>query len=141
MLEYERIYVLEGINADKSPDESKECNLSHYWYFVDKNFNYRPYLCNGCHDMMMKAVSFNDVVSVKENAYRIRFCFMRRNDAINLLNNSVLSNKGVLLWILVWIKHLLKSLKKVHLEELTLEIFILVLMANGIERVGKNLIH
>ena len=84
MLEYEIIHVLEGIDVNKSRDKSKECNLCHYWYFVDKIFNHEPYLCNGCHDMMMKAASFNDVlvVSVKGNAYRIHFCFMSKNDAI-----------------------------------------------------------
>ena len=47
---------------------------------------------------MMKALSFSDsaVVSVKGSDYRIHFCVMSKNDAINLLNNSVLSNKGVL---------------------------------------------
>ena len=55
-------------------------------------------LYNGCHDLMQKAVSFNnvDVASAKESDYRIHFCFMSKNDAISLLNNSVLSNKGVL---------------------------------------------
>ena len=98
MLEYERIHVLEGIDANKSPDKSKECDICHYWYFFDKNFNHEPYLCNGCHYMMMKAVSFNDVaaVSAKGNAYRVHFSFMSENDATNLLNNSVLSNKRVL---------------------------------------------
>ena len=98
MLEYKRIHVLEGIDVYKPRDKSKDCDLCHYWYFVDKNFNYQPYLCHGCHDMMIKSVSFNDVaiVSVKGNAYRIHFCFMSKNDAINLLNNSVFSNKGVL---------------------------------------------
>ena len=28
---------------------------------LDKNFNYEKYLCNGCHDLMQKAMSFNDV--------------------------------------------------------------------------------
>ena len=76
----------------------KKCNICHYWYFLNKNFDYDPYLCNGCHDMMMKAVSFKDptVVSGKGNTYRINFSFMSKNDAINLLNNSVLSNKAVL---------------------------------------------
>ena len=48
--------------------------------------------------MMTKAVSFNDVVVVfvKGRDYRIHFCFMSKNDAINLLNSSVLSSKGVL---------------------------------------------
>ena len=30
MLEYERIHVLEGTDADKLPDKSKECNVCHY---------------------------------------------------------------------------------------------------------------
>ena len=34
---------------------------------------YEPYLCNGYHDLMEKAMSFNDVaiVYVKWNAFRI----------------------------------------------------------------------
>ena len=68
MLEYERIDVSEGIDVNK-PDKSKKCDLCHYWYFLDKNFNYEPYLCNGCHDLMQKAMSFNNaaVVSAKGN--------------------------------------------------------------------------
>ena len=96
MLEYKRIHVLEGIYVNRMSNRSKECDFCHYWYFLDKNFNYEPYLCNGCcHDLMQKAVSFNNVVvvSAKGSGYRINFCFMSKNDAINLLNNSVLSNE------------------------------------------------
>ena len=41
---------------------------------------------------------FNDVaiVSIKVSDYRIHFWYMTKNDAINLLNNSWLDNKGVL---------------------------------------------
>ena len=97
MLEYERIDISEGLDANKSV-KSKECDICHYWYFLDKNFIYEPYLCNGCHDIIQKTGSFNNVaiVFVKGNNYRLHFCFMNKNDAINLLNNSVLSNKGVL---------------------------------------------
>ena len=47
---------------------------------------------------MQKAINFNDVaiVSIIGNDYRIQFWYMNENDAINLLNNSVLDNKGVL---------------------------------------------
>ena len=87
MLEYERIDVSEGIDVNKS-DKSKESDLCHYWYFLDKNFNYEPYLCNGCHDLMQKTVSFNNfaVVFAKGSNYRIHFYFISKNDAINLLN-------------------------------------------------------
>ena len=94
MLEHERIDISEGIDLNKS-DGSKKCC---YWYFLDKNFNYEPCLCNGCHDLMQKAVSFNDVsvVSIKGSDDRIHLLYMSKSDEINLLNNSVLDNKGVL---------------------------------------------
>ena len=39
MLGYERIHVLEGIDANKL-NKSEQCDLCHYWYFLDKNFDY-----------------------------------------------------------------------------------------------------
>ena len=62
-------------------------------------FKYEPYLCNGCHDLMQKALSFNNVavVYVKGSAYRISFGYMSKNDAINIMNGSNLVDKrGVL---------------------------------------------
>ena len=78
---------------------SKECNICHYWYFLDKSFNYEPYICNECHDLMQKAMSFNDVaiVSIKENDYRIHFLYMSKSDAIALMTNSNLNDKNVIL--------------------------------------------
>ena len=54
--------------------------------------------CNDCHDLMQKAMSFNDVaiVYVKENAYRIHFWYMSKDDAISIMNNSNLVDKSVL---------------------------------------------
>ena len=54
---------------------SKECDICHYLYFLDKKFSYQPHLCNGCHDVMQKVMSFNDVtiVSIKSCDYRIHF--------------------------------------------------------------------
>ena len=95
MLEYDRIDILEGIDIDKT-NKSKECDICHYWYFLDKNFSYEKYLCNGCHDLMQKAMSFNDVatVSIKGNNYRIHFWYMSKNDAIALMTNSNLKVKN-----------------------------------------------
>ena len=60
MLEYDRIDISVGIDTNKT-SASKECNICHYWYFLDKNFNYETYLYNGCHDLMQKAMSFKNV--------------------------------------------------------------------------------
>ena len=69
---------------------SKECDICHYWYFKDIGFKYEKYLCNGCHNLMQKAMSFNNVaiVYVKENAYRINFQYMSKDDAIKIMNGS-----------------------------------------------------
>ena len=45
MLEYDSIDISEGIDFDET-NKLKECNIRHYWYFLDKNFNYDPYLIN-----------------------------------------------------------------------------------------------
>ena len=48
---------------------------------------------------MLKATSFDNIatVYVKENAYRINFWYMSKNDAINIMNGSNLVHKsGVL---------------------------------------------
>ena len=97
MLEFEKIDISESIDVNKSGN-SKECSLCHFWYFIDKNFNYGPYLCNGCHDMSIKVVSLKNlaIICSKENAYGVNFAFMSINDATKVLNNSNLNNRGVL---------------------------------------------
>ena len=49
-------------------------------YFNIGIFKYEPYLCNSCHDLMQKAINFNDVVivSIKGNDYRIHFWYMSK---------------------------------------------------------------
>ena len=98
MLEYDRIEISEGIDTKKA-NASKEYKICHYWYFKDIGFKYEPHLCNGCHVLMQKAVSFNNIaiVCVKGSAYRIQFWYMSKDDAINIMNNSSLIDKmGVL---------------------------------------------
>ena len=74
MLEHDRINISEGIDINKT-SASKECDICHYWYFLDKNFNYEKYLCNGCHGLMQKALNIYNVAiaSIKGNDYRINF--------------------------------------------------------------------
>ena len=74
MLEYDRIDISEGIDIYKT-NKYLPFNICHYWNFLDKNFSYEHNLCNGCHDLMQKAMSFKNVaiVSFKGNDYRIHF--------------------------------------------------------------------
>ena len=98
MLEYNKIDISEGNDVNKT-NLSKECDIYHYWYFRDIVFKYDPYICNNCHDLMQKTISFNNIaiVYVKRNAYRIHFWYMSKDDAINIMNGSNLTDKrGVL---------------------------------------------
>ena len=102
MLEYERIDISGEIDINKT-NKSKECMLCHYWYFLDKNFSYRPYLCDGCYNMMQKSIDSKNIaiVYVRGNAYRIHFWYMskhkRKRKAIHLMTNSnLIDKKGAL---------------------------------------------
>ena len=98
MLEHNRFDISEGIDVNKT-SASRERDICDYWYFKNIGFKYEPYLCNGCHDLTQKAMSFNDVaiVYVKGSAYRIHFWYMSKDDAISIMNNSnLIDKKGVL---------------------------------------------
>ena len=98
MLEYDRTDISEGVDVNKT-NLLKECELCHYLYFKNIGFKYEKYLCNGCHDLMQKAMSFNNVaiIYVKGSAYRIHFWYMGKDDAINIMTGSSLTDKrGVL---------------------------------------------
>ena len=44
MLNYDRIDVTKT-------NESKECDICHYFYFLNKRFKFQPHVCNRCHDL------------------------------------------------------------------------------------------
>ena len=99
MLEYDRIDLSEGIDVNKCNETSRKCSLCQYYYFLNKNFNYQRHLCDGCHDISIKAISMQNIAIVYHggNAYRVNYMFMSRNDAFNLINNSsIIDKKGVL---------------------------------------------
>ena len=98
MLGYERINISEVIDINKT-NLSKECDICHYCYFKDIGFKYEPYLCNECHDLMQKAMGFNNIaiVYIKGSAYRIHFGYMNKDDAINIMNGfNLVDKRGVL---------------------------------------------
>ena len=95
MLEYDRTDFSEGIDVNKNILTSKKCYLCSYWYFINKNFNYQKYMCHGCHDMCMKAISMHNLCIEYNNgnAYRINFVFMSKNDALNLIKKAIIIDK------------------------------------------------
>ena len=76
MLYYNRIDVFKRINVNKT-SESKECDICHYWYFLDKGFKFQPNGCNRCHDLLIMSMDFSDIaiLKLKINDY---FCIISK---------------------------------------------------------------
>ena len=74
MLQYDRIDISEGIDTKKT-NASKKCKIFHYWYFKDISSEYEPHLWNGCHGLMQKAVSFNNIAIVYIKGMFTEFTF------------------------------------------------------------------
>ena len=97
MLQYERIDISKGIDFAKT-NKSVACMICHYWYFKDIGFKYQPYVCNRCHDFSMIVQKLDNFVILRVKGVDYRCCVvnMIKKDAVSLLNNSVLDNKGLL---------------------------------------------
>ena len=98
MLEYDRIDISEGIDINKT-NLSKECMLCHYWYFLNKNFSYGPYLCDGWYNIVWKSISFKNIaiVHVKKIVYRIYLQDIKKREAKKIMANSnSFDKKGIL---------------------------------------------
>ena len=94
MLKYDRIDISEGIHVNRI-DKLKECMFCHYWYFLNKNFSYGPYTCDGCYDLVQRSTDFKNIatVHIKKITYRIYFQHMSKHKAKNIINKFDLIGK------------------------------------------------
>ena len=83
---------LKELHANKT-DGVSGCIICHYRYFFNINLKLQLEVCHGCHNLMEKAMIFNDVafVTAKGNYYRIHFLYMSKDKAIDLLRNADLT--------------------------------------------------
>ena len=63
MLYYDRIDAFEGIGVNKT-SASKECDICHYWYFLNKGFTFQPNVCNRCLDLLMMSMNRSDIALI-----------------------------------------------------------------------------
>ena len=94
MLKYDRIDISEGTDVDKT-NESTEFMFCHYWYFLNKNFSYGPFTCDGCYNMVQRSTDFKNIaiVHVKKTAYRVYFKDISKHKAKTLMNKFDLIGK------------------------------------------------
>ena len=64
-------------------------------------------VCHDCHDLTQKAMSFNDaaIVFAIGTAYRIHFWHISKDEAINLLRNTDLTEKSGTLSNIVFLSY------------------------------------
>ena len=60
MLYYDRIDISEGIDFNKT-SETKECDICHFWYFLNRGSKFQPNVCNRCHDSLIMSMSLGDI--------------------------------------------------------------------------------
>ena len=70
----------------------------YYWYFEDVAFKFEPHVFNICHDVLITVYELKNIVilTVKGVDYRCILWDISKNKAVNILNNSVFVDKGVL---------------------------------------------
>ena len=66
MIYFDRIDASEGIDVNKT-STSKEFDIYHYWYFLNKGFKFQSNICNRCHDLLMMSINLSDsaVLNIK----------------------------------------------------------------------------
>ena len=76
----------------------KEYMLCHYWYFEGVGFKFEPHICNKCHYVLMTAYELKNIaiINIKGVDFRCILLVISRDEAVNMLNNSVLEDRGVL---------------------------------------------
>ena len=98
MLQYQKIDISEGIDVNKT-SASKECELSHYWFFKDIGHKFEKHVCNKCrHDLLTMAYSLKNIatLSAKGATFRCILMGISKNEGLRRLNNSVTYDRGVL---------------------------------------------
>ena len=93
-MQYERITDDEGIDHNKNSNTSRFCDVCRFCFFVNKNFNYKDYACNRCHNLLMMAFSLDniDMFNVDNVFYSCTFIGICKNEGLKRLNNA--SNLG-----------------------------------------------
>ena len=95
MLYYARIAISEEIDVNKT-SASKECDICHYWYFLNYSFTFQPNVCNRCHDLLMISVNFSNIaiLNIKCPYYCCIISLINKNVAISLMQNADLTEKS-----------------------------------------------
>ena len=88
MLYFDRIEVSEVIDINKI-SASNECDIYHYWYFLNYSFKFQPNVWNRCHDLLMTSTNLSDsaILNFNSSDYHCIISLISKNEAIELMQN------------------------------------------------------
>ena len=58
---FDRIDGFERVDVNKI-SKSNECEICLYCFFLNKGFNFQPYVCSRCHDLLMMSVKLKATI-------------------------------------------------------------------------------
>ena len=89
MLYYDRIDVFEGIDVNKT-SSSKECEICHYWYFLNYSFKFQSNVCNRCHKLLTMSVNLSAIaiLNIEASDYCGIISLISKNEAVNFQENA-----------------------------------------------------
>ena len=90
MLYFDRMDVSEGTDA------SKECDICHYWYFLNYSFKFQPNVCNRCDDLLMMSMKLSDIaiLNIEGSDYHCIISLISKNKATKLMQNANSTEKS-----------------------------------------------
>lgn len=54
-------FDLSEANDVNKTSETKECNICHFWYFLNKDFKYQQNVCNGAHNLLIMSLNLSNI--------------------------------------------------------------------------------
>ena len=87
--------VSEGMDVNKTT-APKECDICHYWYFLDIGFKFQPDGCNESHDVLMMSMNLSNIAILNINGADCpcNISGISNSEAVILLQNIDLTEKS-----------------------------------------------
>ena len=94
MLHYDRIDAFERNDVNKT-SASKECDVCHYWDFLNYSFKFQPNVCNRWHGSLMMSINLSNIaiLNIKGSDYCCIISLISKNESIKFIKNTGLTEK------------------------------------------------
>ena len=94
MLYFDRIDASKGIDFNKA-SASWECNIWHYWYFLNKGFSLQRSVCTRYLDLLIIiSINLNVILKIKNTNYYCIISGISNSEVINLAQNIKSTEKN-----------------------------------------------